>query len=306
MQKYSVKDIVKYINEPYEIIGDPLEKYVTHVKSVAEADVNSLTWIRPDHRQKQHFLENTKAKILVCDNSLKINDEIIKDKVLIVVKNPKFVFIKIVEALFVEKLEFGIHPTAVIHSEAQIAADTYIGPFTYVGKSKIREGTIIYGSTYIYDNVKIGKNVIIEAGCIIGSAGYNFARDEKGKLHKFPHLGGVIIEDDVEIQASSVVDRGVLDDTVIGKGTKIDSLCYIAHNCKIGKDNLIIGHSMLSGSVTLGDKCWVSPSVTFRDDIRVGHESFIGMGSLVVNNLDDKSYVMGAFHNFAVKKGEDK
>jgi UDP-3-O-[3-hydroxymyristoyl] glucosamine N-acyltransferase len=231
--------------------------------------------------------------VIICDDSLQLNEFDIHNKVLIQVKNPKLVFIQIVTRFFVEKPIYGIHPSAIIHNEAVIDENVYIGPLTYIGRSKIGEGTVIYGNVHIYDNVTIGKNVTIEAGCSIGATGYNFAKDENGKLYKFPHLGGVIIEDDVDIQALSVIDKGVLEDTIIGKGTKIDSCCYIAHNCKIGENNAIIGHTMLSGSVKTGKNCWISPGAIVRDGIKIDSDSFIGMGSIVVSEVKQNSIVMG-------------
>lgn len=294
MKKISVERILSLMNCDFKTHGFGLKNYITNVKPANHADAFSLVWINPLRNDKEILLNQTKAKVIICDDSLKLNDNDIQEKVLILVENPKLVYIQLVTELFVEKPCYEIHPSAIIHKEAKIANNVYIGPFTYIGKSEIGEGTIIYGNVYIYDHVKIGCNVTIEAGCTIGATGYNFAQDENGKLHKFPHLGGVVIEDDVEIQANSVIDKGVLEDTLIGKGTKIDSHCFIAHNCKVGKNNAIIAHSVLSGSVKTGDNCWFSPGVIIRNGIEVASNSFMGIGSVVVSNMKANSKVMGS------------
>ena len=292
--KKTVKTIINLLDCKYEIHGKGIENYVTNVKSTGNADFDSLVWISPTRIDKERLLRETKSNVIIGDYSLSFSDIDFEKKILIRVKNPKLAFIKIVNELFVDKPAFEIDPSARIHPEAKISKNVHIGAHTYVGKSEINEGTVIYGNVFIYDNVKIGKNVTIEAGCSIGATGYNFAKDEFGKLHKFPHLGGVVIHDNVEIQALSVVDRGVLNDTIIGQGTKIDSCCYIAHNCNIGQNNAIIGHTMLSGSVSTGDNCWIAPASVFRDQISIGDDCLIGMGSAVMKDLGDNAKVMGS------------
>ena len=290
----TVKTIINLLEDEYEINGKGFANYVTNVKSTGEAEMDSLVWISPTRADKHQLLVETKSNVIIGDYTLSLSEVDFENKILIRVNNPKLVFIKIVNELFVDKPSFEIHPSAVIHPEAKISKNVHIGPNTYVGKSEISEGTIIYGNVYIYDGVKIGKNVTIEAGCSIGATGYNFAKDEFGKLYKFPHLGGVIIHDNVDIQALSVIDRGVLDDTIIGKGTKIDSCCYIAHNCNVGENNAIIGHTMLSGSVKTGDNCWIAPAVVIRDQVSIGNNCLIGMGSTVIKDLADSAEVMGS------------
>lgn len=293
MKRYTLENILAIIKGDYKIQGSSVNKFITNVKKVFDADELSLVWIDPTRVDKEDILKTTKAGIIIGDYSLTLSDDADSQKVLIQVSNPKLIFISIVTALFLEKPVFGIHPSAVIHKEAKIESGVFVGPLSYIGKVEIKEGTIIHGNVHIYDDVKIGKNVIIQAGCIIGVSGLSLAKDEMGKFHNFPHLGGVVIEDDVEIQALSVIDRGVLEDTIIGKGTKINSCCYIGHNCKVGRNNVITGHAMLSGSVKTGDNCWISPTAVIRDQLNIGSNSFIGIGSVVVSSLNEESRVMG-------------
>ena len=293
MRQHSARSLLDLIDEPYSLIGDADRASVTHASSPADADEQSLVFVDPQHERKQACVESTRAGVVLCDPSCQVPADTGEGRLFVLLDNPKLAFLAILRALFAPAPERGVHPSAVVHPEADISPSAYVGPLTYVGKASIGDGTVIRGNTFIYDKVTIGNNVVVEAGCVIGSEGSNFAIDAEGNRHQVPHLAGVVIEDNVEIQALNVIDRGILSDTVIGKDTKINSGCYIAHNCVIGERNLILGHSMVSGSVRVGDDCWVSPGTTIRDRIDIGADSFLGMGSLVVKPLDAGSKVMG-------------
>ena len=203
------------------------------------------------------------------------------------------VFARALRLLFPLALQPGRDPTAKVHPEAQIAEDVYIGPFSYVGKCSIGQRSKILGHVYIYSGCRIGANVTIHAGCIIGADGFGYERNETGKWEKFPHLGGVVIGDNVELHAMVHVARGTLGDTIIGEGTKVDALCHIAHNVVIGKHCIITAHTELSGGVRLGDEVWIAPNVCVREKVRIGSRAVIGMGSVVTKDVPEGTTVMG-------------
>jgi UDP-3-O-[3-hydroxymyristoyl] glucosamine N-acyltransferase len=165
--------------------------------------------------------------------------------------------------------------------------EVYIGPFTYVGGAEIARGTIIYGHVYIYDGVQIGKNVIIHAGTIIGADGFGYLREEDGSVTSFPQVGGVEIEDQVEIGANACIDRGSLGNTIVRRGARIDNLVHIAHNVVVGRNAFVIANAMIGGSTVLGDGSWVSPSATLRDTIRIGRDAMVGLGAVVTRDVPD-------------------
>ncbi len=212
---------------------------------------------------------------------------------MIVVEEPRLSFLRLVNALFAPPKPTGIHPTAVISPDAEIASNVYVGPFTYVGKCKIEEGSLIYGHVYIYDNTRIGRNVIIHAGTVIGSDGFGYHRNKDGILEKFSHIGGVIIEDEVEIGSNVSIDRGTLGNTVIHNGAKIDNLVHIAHNVVIGKHTAVISHAMIGGSTQVGRYSWIAPCACLRDGISIGDKTMVGMGSVVAKDVPDNATVMG-------------
>ncbi|MFA6455573.1 MAG: UDP-3-O-(3-hydroxymyristoyl)glucosamine N-acyltransferase, partial [Bacteroidota bacterium] len=143
------------------------------------------------------------------------------------------------------------------------------------------------GQCYIYDNVRIGKNVIIQAGAVIGGDGYGYSRNDKGEFEKFPHVGAVLIEDDVEIGANTCVDRGTLGNTIIREGAKIDNLVHIAHNVTVGKHAAVIAQSMIGGSTVIGDYGWIAPSASLMNGIKIGSKVTVGLGAVVTKNIPD-------------------
>jgi len=211
------------------------------------------------------------------------------------VKNPKLAFAKIAEVLHPPKKQPPeIHQSAIIAEDAKIGRDVFIGAFVCVGESsEIGDGTLIRAGAKIGDNVKIGvnctidpnvfiedncsigDNVILHSGVIIGTDGFGFVRD-KDRYVKFPQIGTVVIENDVEIGANSCVDRGALGETRIGKGTKIDNLVQIAHNVSIGKRVIIASQTGISGSTVIEDDCIIGGQVGFGDHARVLSGAVIG------------------------------
>ena len=125
------------------------------------------------------------------------------------------------------------------------------------------------------------------------SNGFGYSRNEEFEFEKFPHVGGVIIEDNVEIGANTCIDRGALGNTVIKTGTKIDNLVHIGHNCVIGKHCAIIANSMLGGSVVIKDYSWIAPSASILNQLSIGEKVTIGLGSVVNKSVPDGETWMG-------------
>ncbi len=212
------------------------------------------------------------------------------------VKNPKLAFAKIAAVLHApKKREPEIHPTAIIAESAKIGADVFVGAFVCVGEnSKIGDGTqiragakigdevqigsncVIHPNVFVEDNSQIGNRVILHAGAIIGADGFGFVRDGANGYVKFPQIGTVIIDDDVEIGANSCIDRGALGETRIGAGTKIDNLVQIAHNVQIGKRVVIAAQTGISGSTVIEDDCVIGGQVGMGDHARVLSGAIIG------------------------------
>jgi UDP-3-O-[3-hydroxymyristoyl] glucosamine N-acyltransferase len=187
----------------------------------------------------------------------------------------------------------GVHPTAVIGTAARVGADVSIGPYAVIGDgAEIGNGTVIgphcvlgagvrlgeqcqlVASVTVYSGSRIGDRVTLHAGVRVGSDGFGYVQRD-GQHVKIPHVGRCLIEDDVEIGSNTTIDRGSIDDTVIGAGTKIDNLVQIGHNVRIGKGCLIMGQAGIAGSVRVEDGCMILGQVGIS-----GHNT-IGKGARV-------------------------
>lgn len=282
---HKISDIESCLGSGFQFEGNNNINQFERVNAVADAGENSLVWISPRKQNPEAVISETNARIIICSLDTQVGQDILKDKLLIKVENPKLTLIRILEKLYSPKIEYGVHPTASVHKEAKINEKVYIGPFTYVGKSEIDEGTIIHGNCFVFDNVKIGKNVSINAGSIIGSEGFGYELNEKNEYEKFIHIGGVEIHDNVDIGANTCVVRGALANTIIGEGTKIDNLVHIGHNAIIGKHCIITANNMVGGSVRIEDHSWLGPSSSTLNQLTLAKNSYAGLGSVITKNL---------------------
>ena len=229
------------------------------------------------------------AAILVSSNVVGIN------KPLIQVPNPFVAFIKLLNHYYPErKPDPGIHPTAVIGENVVLGKDVSVGAYAIIEscsvigdnciiKSHVHIGhnvtlgehTTIHPHVTIYDNCQIGARVCIHASTVIGSDGFGYMLEE-GQHLKVPHIGYVIIEDDVEIGANTVVDRATLGTTVIGMGTKIDNLVQIAHSVKLGQHNILCAFTGIAGSTVSGNHVIFAANVGVSDHVRIDDGVILG------------------------------
>ncbi len=157
-------------------------------------------------------------------------------------------------------------------------------------RAKYPETSSIHPTVIIPLWVKLGKNVSIREGCLIGTQGFGFEEVDSIQLH-IPHIGGVIIGDDVEIFEYTIVCRGTVDNTIIGSGTKIDVLCHVAHNVKIGENCLIPSGCILGGSSEVGDHVFIGSNSTLKDHVKIASNVIIGCGSNVVKDITEENTI---------------
>lgn len=209
--------------------------------------------------------------------------------------NARLDFLRAIRAFFAPgRPEPGIHPSVVIAAGAKLGEDVNIGPLCTIARGvEIGAGTTLHAGVHVYSNVKIGARVIIHSGTVIGADGYGFERNEKGEFERFPHVGGVVIEDDVEIGSNVSIDRGALGDTRICARTKLDKCVHVAHNVTIGADTAVTAHVMLAGSSSVGERAWIAPSTAVRDGLRIGDDAMTGIGSVVTKPVPDGTTVAG-------------
>lgn len=247
------------------------------------------------------------------------------------VERPRLAMMKLIHLYYIPvDAPIGIHPAAVVDPTAQIGQNVSIGanvfvgrgsiigdntklmPNTYVGKFvEIGKNCLFHPGVNIGDFAQIGNNVVINHGASIAADGFSFVTETAGtiesakqqgkvegdfsqqKIHKIPSLGSVTIGDDVEIGANACIDSGTVENTVIGKGTKIDDLAMIGHNCKIGENCLIVSQVGVSGSVVVGDRVVLAGQVGVADHVTIGADSIVMAKAGVSKSFPEKSIVIG-------------
>jgi UDP-3-O-[3-hydroxymyristoyl] glucosamine N-acyltransferase len=177
---------------------------------------------------------------------------------------------------------------AVIGEKAHIDAGTRVAPGCVIGEGvEIGRDCRIYPNATIYPGTKLGDRVLVHAGAVLGSDGFGYVRDRKsGRYEKFPQVGRLVIEDDVEIGANSTIDRGALDETRIRRGTKIDNLVHIGHNCQLGEDVVIAAQTGLSGSIVIENGVVLGGQVGIGEHARIGEGVMLGgQGGVLPNKI---------------------
>ncbi|MBW2030910.1 MAG: UDP-3-O-(3-hydroxymyristoyl)glucosamine N-acyltransferase [Deltaproteobacteria bacterium] len=290
---YGPRDIEEVLHDVDHVMKGNKSALFNNAKPIHECDERSITFCKGNSRDEMEMIERAKAAVVICASGVSLRERTMKKKLLVMVEEPRLAFARILKAFFEKKTEREIHPSAIIEDSSMIDSDVYIGPFCYVGEEvEIGKGSCLYPNVTIYHNVKIGKNVILHSGVVIGSDGFGYSRNNEGVWEKFPHIGDVIIEDFVEIGPNSCVDRGTLGSTIIRKGVKIDNLVYVGHNAVIGNDTAISGNTTVGGCV-VGKHCWIAPGCTIKEKITIGDNSFIGIGSVVIENVQAGTFVIG-------------
>ena len=278
-----------------DVFGDPqtLISQVATLASAGEGDIGFLTNLKYKNQ-----LKITRAAAVIVSPEFADAVEIPR----IVTKNPYAYYARLAALLNPRAaMPSGVHPSA--YSASSLPSDVTIGPNAIIGHDvtlgqgvvihagsvlgdgvKIGAGSVIYPNVSIYAGCEIGQNAIIHSGVVIGADGFGFAPDS-GQWVKIPQIGRVIIGDDVEIGASTTVDRGALDDTLIGDGCKIDNQIQIGHNCVIGKNCVIAACAAIAGSVTLQDNVIVGGAAMIAGHVTIASGAVISGGSLVMKNI---------------------
>ena len=263
------------------------------VASIGSASPNELVFVE-EEKYLPRALQSGAGALIVGEFA-----EGTTGKPLLFSKHPKLTFAR--AARFLQDgnrdlRDAGIHPTAVVHPSARlapgvnvrehgvIAQDAEIGEATQIGAGcsigrgvKIGRECEIYPRVTIYQGTTLGDRVIVHAGSVLGSDGFGYVRDpQSGRYEKFPQVGKLLIEDDVEIGANTTIDRGALDETRIGKGTKIDNLVHIGHNCRLGQNVVIAAQTGLSGSVVIENDVVLAGQVGIGEHARIEEGVILG------------------------------
>jgi len=287
---------IRSILDKYQCVveGDTEDIAFESIASFDLTSEGSIDWCANEKIEYvQEYVNKSLSKTVIINLSL-LNQVKNKDKVLIFVSDPKAVISDIAKKLFLRK-DFlpRFNEDYSISDHAKIGNNVTVGKYCIIGDAKIEENSILYGSNYIASNTEIGKNVIIYFGAVIGGPGFGFVKDKLNNSVRFAHIGKVIIKDYVEIGANTVIDRGGFGSTIIGEYTKIDSMVHIGHNVKIGRRCIICSNTTISGSVTISDDVWIGPNSVIKEHLEIVGNSFVGIGSVVVNSILRPKKVFG-------------
>src|SRR5262249_50286490 len=203
-------------------------------------------------------------------------------------------FARVVNEFFTNKRLPGISLRASVHPTANIAPNVTIGDFATIGPHAIiGEGTEIRSGVVIGPRVKIGRNCLIKSNSVVGQEGFGIDKDEAQNNLRLPHLGSVAIGDYVEIGALNTVCSGTLDPTTVGDYVKTDDHVHIAHNVQIGRNCILTACAEISGSVCIGEGTWLGPNCSIINNIEIGVDVLIGIGSVVTKSLPDRVVAAG-------------
>ncbi len=190
------------------------------------------------------------------------------------------------------RIESAIPETTVVGPGASIGPDVIlgdhvvVGPGCHVGRGcRIGGGTRLHANVTIYHDCVVGQNGILHSGAVIGSDGFGFARERDGSWVKIPQIGRVVLGDDVEVGANTTIDRGALEDTVIGNGVKLDNQIQIAHNVRIGDRTAIAGCVGIAGSTTIGARCMIGGQAGIIGHLQIADDVVISAGTLVTKSV---------------------
>jgi len=280
-----------------QLVGDE-DPWITGLAGIHDAEEGDLTFLA--QRRYRGALKHSRAIAVLVDAH-----EIV-DRPAVRVADPALAFSQVLRRFSeatARSIPRGIHPTAVVDPSVHLGRDVAIGAHVVLesgvaigDRTTLLPGTVLlrdvrvgadcllYPHVTLYDSTCIGDRVIVHAGAVIGSDGFGYVR-EHDTLHKVPHLGHVVVEDDVEIGANTCIDRATTGITRIGRGSKIDNLVQVAHNIKIGRSSVLCAQVGVSGSTEIGDGVKIGGQAGLAGHIHVGHGATIGAQSGVFGSV---------------------
>jgi UDP-3-O-[3-hydroxymyristoyl] glucosamine N-acyltransferase len=276
---------------------------VSGVASIGSASRHDLVFVE-DEKHLPRALQSGAGAVIAGEFAAASSG-----KPLLISRHPKLTF-ALAARMFREGnqdgRDAGVHTTAVVDPSVRLAASVVMEEFSVVGadveigeKTRIGAGCVvgrgvkigreceIYPRVTIYAGSTLGDRVIVHAGAVLGSDGFGYVRDPKtGRYEKFPQVGKLVVEDDVEIGANTTIDRGALDETRIGRGTKIDNLVHIGHNCRLGRNVVIAAQTGLSGSIVIEDDVVLGGQVGIGEHARIEEGVMLGgQGGVLPNKV---------------------
>lgn len=296
----TVEEIIAALRDEGElgdVVGDTAATARHEVVRVApdlDAVPGDLSWISPRALEAAPDRpDGFRGTVCVCPVSA--DPEPAPGRVFLRCHRPKLSVIHLIELFFAADAATNLPMTGErpVSPNARIAHGVRLGHGVVVGAGAVLEEGCTVGPNTVLTRVRVGRGTTIGANCTVGLPGFGLERDETGRWRRFPHVGGVVIGEDVEIGANTCIDRGAIGDTVIRRGARIDNLVHVAHNVLIEENAVVIAQAMLGGSVEVGEGAWVAPAAAIMNQVRIGAQAVVGLGAVVLRDVDDDAVVVG-------------
>jgi len=305
---FSVKEVAELING--EIVGGS-ETIIYGLNRIEDVRQGELTFYSDKNFEK--YLDNIQVSCIIVpkDFDFPLPETI----TLIKVEKPYLAIVKVLKYLdsLIPRQHSFIHQSAVIEGSTLIDETAFIGANCIIGENcKIGKNVILHSNICLYENVEIGensylhtgviccsgsiigKNCIIQPGAVIGSDGFGYVENIDGSYDKIPQLGNVVIGDNAEIGANTCIDRAIIGSTIIGDGVKIDNLCQIGHNVKVGENSAMAGQAGIAGSCTVGKRNRLGGQVGLAGHLETADDVTVLAQSGVAKTIEKKGFYFGS------------
>ena len=287
-----IKNIMETINES-DLKGEyrgSEDIQIEGFSSIFHYIPNTITWIKNKSALKKQNIQFDEIALVILDQETYLDSEFPN---VIICDNPKGAFYEVIRKFWMPKPVAGVGKNCVIDKSVKIGQNVSIGNNCVIEEGAvIGDGTVIKHNVVIGKKVKIGQNCKIDSCAVIGTDGFGYSR-VGDKYVQVPHLGSVIIGNNVDIGGGSNIERGVMDNTIIEDGVKIDNMCLIGHNSILRKNTMVIGMTVLAGSVTTEEETYIAPGATIMNQVHMGYASTAGIGSVVIHDVEDQNVVAG-------------
>jgi UDP-3-O-[3-hydroxymyristoyl] glucosamine N-acyltransferase len=270
----------------------------SNIQSAYESKTNEITWIKEGITNETEIINNVSATGIICSpKTKKLYNGDLNGNLFILHPNPKLIFQILTKFMYNLKYEKQngpqIHPTAIIDPKCVLGENILVGAYCVIGACEIGDNVVIHDHVKIYDCVKIDNGCLIREFCSIGGEGFGFIKNLDGKNERIPHIGEVIIENDVCIFPFSNVDRGTLGKTIIKSHTVIDHYVHVGHNSKTGENNIIAAGTVLAGGSEIKNNCFIGVNTLLKEKQIIGSNVLTGMGTVVVKDIPDNEIWIG-------------
>lgn len=276
---------------------------ISSADSIQDASDESATWVGSLTPKTRKVLDNLSGAFIVVPEPSSASHRRFLNRLgsrnaLAIVREPRLVFARILKRFFSDlelQLPKGVSQLACVSPSAQIGVDVTIAPFCFIGADvTIGDESVLHPGVAIHSHSVVGKRCLFKSNAVVGNRGFGFVKTADGCWEHFPQIGIVLIEDDVEIGAGTVVDRPGLGTTRLLRGTKVDNLCHIGHNAQVGPHAIVTACTEIGAGVVVGKGAWLGPNSCSIEGISLGEQSFVGIGSTVLHDVPAEKVVAGS------------